>query len=141
MDSISLGSESNAPLRAISNILGCYKLEPESLVNALSMRELEPFPALVDRPAVQPPLQANSYRRVFKHHFQFHPLNANPTAVNEHEFPERKDHPNLHDSFIPLADAARATRSQHVGSHHQTLERDEADRCWRTLRELRCLRQ
>ena len=54
-DSISLGYDNNRSLKAVSHILGCYTFYPESLANALSVCELEPFLSTTERHAIQPP--------------------------------------------------------------------------------------
>ena len=54
-DSISLGYDNNRSLKAVSHILGCYIFHPESLANALSVCELEPFLSTTERHAIQPP--------------------------------------------------------------------------------------
>ena len=43
VDTVSLGAENNTDLQTISHLLGCFVLQPQSLVNALAICELEPF--------------------------------------------------------------------------------------------------
>lgn len=105
VDSICLGYEDKSAMRAISHSLGCYKFEPTSLMTALSMCELEPFLALIDRPLITAPGSAARSQYHFNASFNKF-LRASPTVFNNHEFPKRKDHPNINDSFIPLDAAA-----------------------------------
>lgn len=56
VDNICLGNEDNAVPRAISHSLGSCKFEPKTLLNALSMCELEPFLSLTDQPPITPPV-------------------------------------------------------------------------------------
>lgn len=107
LDSICRGEETGGELHAISHALGCYKLEPTSLVNALAICELEPFLALTDRPSLVVKMPASISRSAFRTCFLSMPFEILPTVVTEHQIPKRKNHPNQNDSFIPLADAAR----------------------------------
>lgn len=113
VDSICLGREDNRAMRAISHILGCYKFQPASLATALSMCELEPFLALIDRPPITAAVTPSAM--MFQHQFPSRfsrALSTSPTVFNDHEFPQRKDHPSLNDSFIPLDAAARRPGGQ-----------------------------
>jgi ubiquitin-protein ligase/uncharacterized protein YegL len=107
LDSICLGPATNNQLLAISDTLGCYKLVPFSLANAMAMSEMAVVLSLVDRPDFETPAKKSWTRPTFMANFHNRVQTVSSTVVNEHTFPEHKTHPNLGDTFIPLADAAR----------------------------------
>lgn len=121
LDSISLGSEYNQSLKAVSHILGCYRFHPESLANALAICELEPFLSITERDSVQPPASLPRKRSGFNAYLRNESTYASYTVANSDNFPKRKDHPNLHDSMISLSDAVRrpapATNPAAAGSN------------------------
>lgn len=107
LDSICLGSEKNTKLFAISHTLGCYKFSPFSLANALQICEMEVVLGLIDRPSLVAVAQKAWSRSTFRARFLSGQQAVRSTVVNDHTFPQHKTHPNMDDTFIPLADAAR----------------------------------
>ena len=120
LDSICLGGEENTMLWTISDTLGCYKFAPFSLANALAICELECVLSLNDRPDIETPAEKSWTRSKFMTNFLGRMGDVEPTVVDEHTLPPHKPHPNLDDSFIPLADASRIpggrTTSNAVGA-------------------------
>jgi ubiquitin-protein ligase len=116
LDSIYLGNETNKILLAISDTLGCYKFAPFSLANALSICELETVLSIVNRPDLVALAKKSWSRPTFRVHFLGRVRIVQPTTVNDHHLPPTKPHPNLEDSFIPLADAARLPRNRTVNA-------------------------
>jgi ubiquitin-protein ligase len=107
LDSICLDDESNTMLLAISDTLGCYKFAPFSLANALSICELDTVLSPLNRPDLVAPAKKSWPRPKFKAQFLSRVYTVRSTVVDDHNLPPQKPHPNLEDSFIPLADAAR----------------------------------
>lgn len=96
------GSENNVDLRTVSYLLGCYRFHPTSLVNALSITEMEPFLSLTERPTITPPTGTPKQRLQFMSHFWTARHRASSTLVDEDNVPPRKEHPNLRDEFVQL---------------------------------------
>lgn len=105
VDTISLGDENNLDLRTVSHLLGCYSLHPTSLVNALAICEMEPCLSLTERPPIQPPPSIPSHRLQYMAYFWKAKADARYTVVTQNRFPPRKEHPNLHDTFVQLTAA------------------------------------
>ena len=103
IDSFCLGKEVNRDLRLLCYWTGGYKFHPQSLGQAMAICELEPVLNQLERP----PREIPSSSRAFLHgsNFFFPPNEqvAKPETVTEDIYPKRKEHPNLHDSFIELA--------------------------------------
>ncbi|KAI5358581.1 putative ubiquitin-conjugating enzyme E2, von Willebrand factor, type A, U-box [Septoria linicola] len=108
VDSVALGNENSIDLRMLSQLTGGYRFKPSSLVNALSMVEMEPFLSLTERPdsAVFLPANAPTFRPTFENYFNLHKYSARITTVTSENFPARKSHENLEDDLIQLAAAS-----------------------------------
>ncbi|OQO07344.1 hypothetical protein B0A48_07041 [Cryoendolithus antarcticus] len=107
VDTVSLGREENEGLRTLSYVLGGYTFKPSSLANALAMCEIKPVLSLTERPTPRPVMASGTDRGVHKAHFTVSKWRASYTTVSEDNFPERKPHPNVNDTFIPLSAASQ----------------------------------
>ncbi|KAK8073446.1 hypothetical protein PG994_004345 [Apiospora phragmitis] len=116
VDSVSLGQERNSDLRPLSYLLGAYRFHPTTLANALAICELEPFLSLTERPAVSPPARGLRDRTSALTDFKRAKSRAGTTEANEHEFPERKPHPNMNDYFIQLSNFVKSRAATSGGS-------------------------
>ena len=116
VDSFCLGNEDNQDLRAISYLTSGYKFAPKSLEQAMSICEMEPVLAQMERdheqikseretklPKREP---GDSLRR-----FTVATWYATPEIVTKDVFPKRKEHPNLKDQFIELLAVSRRVLS------------------------------
>ncbi|GIZ49598.1 hypothetical protein CKM354_001262800 [Cercospora kikuchii] len=76
VDSVSLGNADSVDLRTLSQLTGGYRFKPSSLVNALSMVEMEPFLSLLERPesAYAIPTGAPTFLPAFKGFFDAYKL-------------------------------------------------------------------
>ena len=99
------GNENNVDLRTLSYLLGCYRFQPTSLVNALAICEMEPFLSISERPTPLPPPDTPRHRLQFMGHFWNARYLATPTVVTSEILPPRKEHPNLRDDFVQLSAA------------------------------------
>lgn len=108
VDSVNIGDENSRGLRTLSELTGGYRFKPTSLVNALSMVELEPFLSLTERPdtATILPTGAPSYRASFQHWFKAYKHSSRITPFGIDNYPPRREHTNLHDDFIELTAAS-----------------------------------
>ncbi|EME80089.1 uncharacterized protein MYCFIDRAFT_177070 [Pseudocercospora fijiensis CIRAD86] len=106
VDSIALGSHTARDLRGLSYLLGGYAFHPTSLANALAVCELEPFLSITERPDTPLPLGTSTSRPLVKSKFYQARSNARWTKFNENQFPARKEHPNMNNSFILLSAAS-----------------------------------
>ncbi|PIA90444.1 putative bifunctional E2/E3 enzyme [Cercospora beticola] len=109
VDSVSLGNADSGDLRTLSQLTGGYRFKPTSLVNALSMVEMEPFLSLLERPesAYAIPTGAPIFLPAFKGFFDAYSMYRVRTAtVTGDNYPARKAHANLEDDFIELAAAS-----------------------------------
>ncbi|TKA69329.1 hypothetical protein B0A55_07452 [Friedmanniomyces simplex] len=154
LDSICLGGEYNTELRATSYLLGCYRLQPESLENGLAIAEvhedgaifrlqplirvqMEPFLSFSERPSITAPPGTPRNMMELLPRFRTATHHAQPTVVNDETFPPRKLHPNLHDDFIELSAAAAARGS----STNSGLPPRSSLRMTRILREMQKVNQ
>ncbi|KXT06246.1 hypothetical protein AC578_9181 [Pseudocercospora eumusae] len=114
VDSIALGSQTAQDLRGLSHLLGGYAFHPTSLANALAMCELEPFLSITERPDTPLPLGTSTSRPSVQSKFYQARSNARWTKFNENQFPARKEHPNMNNSFILLSAASARSISHAV---------------------------
>ncbi|KAK3715699.1 hypothetical protein LTR37_006924 [Vermiconidia calcicola] len=118
---ISDGADTKSITNTAQDIIWRLKeagVAPDTLVNALSICELEPFLSLSERPALVPPPGTPRNRIAFMGHFWRAKREARTTTVTEHVFPPRKEHPNLRDEFVQLT--AAASRPVNVSSSGST---------------------
>nr|OQO26960.1 hypothetical protein B0A51_05959 [Rachicladosporium sp. CCFEE 5018] len=107
VDTVILGDTDNKELAALSGILGGYSFKPTSLINALAMCEMEPFLSITERPTIVLSANLSRERYAFGSQFRRRMWNTTYTEVSDTRFPERKAHPNVNDSFIPLSAATQ----------------------------------
>ena len=107
VDSVALGSQNSLDLRMLSQLVGGYRFKPTSLVNALSMVEMEPFLSLTERPDSAVTLPGTPpYRPLFQTYFHTEKYSARITPFGSDNYPARKEHGNIHDDFIELSAAS-----------------------------------
>ncbi|PVH87391.1 hypothetical protein DL98DRAFT_448903 [Cadophora sp. DSE1049] len=126
VDSFCLGNEDNVDLRTVSYLTGGYKFKPESLEQAMAMMELEPVLSQLERPPIVIPSQSQSHPYDLYLRFAFAKDKAVPEVVTSEIFPQRRVHPNIHDSFVQLSSlSTNALQSQgsvntHSGANLRT---------------------
>ena len=108
VDSVSIGNEDTLALRKISYFTGGYKFVPSSIEEASGLCELEPVLSVHERPPVSRPSVSVSQANF--HWYKWVEL-ARPDPVTTDEFPARKTHGSLDDSFIQIAQIEKATSS------------------------------
>ena len=104
VDSFCIGDEDNVALRTLSWLTGGYKFIPESLDAAMAISELEPVLSQSDRASGSPRFQRRPLTRLS---FAQASANAKADVVNRDICPQRKQHPNLQDSFIAVSEMNR----------------------------------
>ena len=104
VDSFCIGDEDNVALRTLSWLTGGYKFIPESLDAAMAISELEPVLNQNDRASRSPRFLG---RPLTKLSFAQASANAKADVVNRDICPQRKQHPNLQDSFIAVSEMSR----------------------------------
>lgn len=102
LDSFSLGNEDNKELRAVSYLTGGYVFVPKDLESAMAICEMEPFQSQLERPPIARPHQSRSIQG--KAQALAAAAIATPEIVTRDEFPQRKQHPNLEDSFFEISE-------------------------------------
>ncbi|USW57709.1 Putative ubiquitin-conjugating enzyme E2, von Willebrand factor, type A, U-box [Septoria linicola] len=125
VDSVALGNENSIDLRMLSQLTGGYRFKPSSLVNALSMVEMEPFFSLTERPdsAVFLPANAPNFRPTFENYLNLHKYSARITTVTSENFPARKSHENLEHDFIrPCSSISSPSRSMLAANELRTYD-------------------
>ncbi|KAK8071273.1 hypothetical protein PG997_011476 [Apiospora hydei] len=120
VDSISLGGGDKNYLMNMSHRLGGYLFQPKTLLQALTICELEPFLSLTERPTAQIPKQLTI------------------TQADEDIFPPRKKHPNSDGSFICVTTFAETHATDRAG---RPGTRPSKLRTARLLQEIRALAQ
>ncbi|KAM3414997.1 hypothetical protein BST61_g10134 [Cercospora zeina] len=106
VDSVALGNSNSKDLRTLSQLTGGYRFKPSSLVNALSIVEMEPFLSLLERPETALPGWAPTFLPAFLNFFDSFKYRVRTTTATSDNFPARKTHANLQDDFIELKSAS-----------------------------------
>ncbi|KIW95993.1 uncharacterized protein Z519_03059 [Cladophialophora bantiana CBS 173.52] len=96
VDSVCIGEENNSALRTVSYLTGGYKFVPNSVEEASALCELEPVLSIHERPRIYRPMSAS----FFSFPRTTHSARADP--VTRDDFPDRKTHENLSDTFIQI---------------------------------------
>lgn len=106
VDSVCIGNEENSSLRTVSFLTGGYKFVPKTIEDASALCELEPVLSIFERPPVarQPLISAISVTR-----FSYR---ATPDPVTRDQFPARRTHENLNDSFIQIRKIEKVASQQ-----------------------------
>ena len=101
MDSFCLGNDPSPELRAISYLTGGYKFLPKTLEQAMAICEMEPMLSQLERPAIERHVLVRPLSQI---EFSTLSKRATPDVVTRDVYPQRKQHPNLDDTFIALSD-------------------------------------
>lgn len=105
IDSFCIGDEDNEDLRTVSYMSGGYKFTPATLEEAMAICEMEPVLNQLERPPIkQVPVRRSSFfdfRRAKRY--------AGAEIVTRDQYPQRKQHSNLTDSFVEVSNFARTT--------------------------------
>jgi hypothetical protein len=109
LDSVSIGDENNLDLRTVSYLTGGYAFVPRKLEDAVGVCELEPVLSQQERPSIVRPITPTL---LTAHVFRLAKVHANPTPFTRDDFPARKKHPRLEDTFIKVA--ALQSRAQNA---------------------------
>lgn len=107
VDIICLGNEDDADLRSLSHLLGAYIFHPRDLTTALAICEMEPVLSLLERPEIITPWAVSLHGLAVATKFSMVRDHASPTVVTRDVYPQRKEHPNIQDSFVLLAETVR----------------------------------
>jgi len=106
VDSVCIGDEDNSELRTLSWMTGGYKFIPSTIEAASVLCELEPVLSIYERPAVSRQLQTSVLN------FTFLNDKAKPDPVTRDEFPARRSHQNLGDTFVQIGQFERIATHQ-----------------------------
>lgn len=112
VDSFCLGKEDNTDLQTLSYMTGGYKFEPSNLEEAMAICEMEPVLSLVERPDADLPRNSSRHAGNALYRFQHAKKSLIVDRATRDQFPHRKVHPQLADSFVELKSSARNTSSQ-----------------------------
>ncbi|KIX05990.1 uncharacterized protein Z518_03964 [Rhinocladiella mackenziei CBS 650.93] len=93
VDSVCIGEEDNSELRTLSYRTGGYKFVPNSIEEASALCELEPVLSIHERPPVSRPTH-QWFSQSTRH--------AIPDPVTRDQYPARKTHKNLNDTFVRI---------------------------------------
>ncbi|KAI4677039.1 hypothetical protein J4E81_010999 [Alternaria sp. BMP 2799] len=106
VDSFCLGAGvNNADLKRISFLTGGYVFQPKTLEEAMAICEMEPVLSLSERPDRSH--KGSIFRRAYLaapdiSNFRVADLMGKVEQVSRDEFPDRKQHPQLAESFVEL---------------------------------------
>ena len=106
VDSFCLGDESeNTELKTVSFLTGGYVFQPKNLEEAMAICEMEPVLSLSERPD----MSTRGSRHLLNYranpnfyHFRAAGRVGKIEQVNRDDFPDRKKHPQLSESFVEL---------------------------------------
>jgi hypothetical protein len=106
VDSVCIGDEDNSALRTASYLTGGYKFVPSTIEEASALCELEPVLSIFERPVVsrQPLSSVCSFSRLSHR--------AKPDPVTRDQFPARRTHENLKDTFVQIGQFERIATQQ-----------------------------
>ena len=120
VDSFCLGAGSeNTHLKIISFLTGGYVFHPKSLEEAMAIYEMEPVLSLSERPDRS---KDSGYLRNYlelpsRWTFLAAERMGKVEQVTRDEFPDRKQHPQLGDSFVELGNFNRSSSSSRTDSN------------------------
>jgi hypothetical protein len=103
---------------------GGYKFQPQALEDAMAICEMEPVLSLWERPAPELPVFSSS--RLYTtdlYRFQKAKEWVEVDLATRDQFPKRKEHPQLAESFVELGHFARRASSQSRSDNNQRLSR------------------
>ncbi|KAJ4503131.1 hypothetical protein HRR77_008557 [Exophiala dermatitidis] len=109
VDSVSISSDSSSTLdlRLLSYLTAGYKFSPKTIEEAAALCELEPVLSIDERPPINQPSD----------HYSSADQVAQPDHVTNDEYPARKTHPKVNDSFVHIAAQSQRTgRSDSVNN-------------------------
>ncbi|KAH6866487.1 hypothetical protein BKA58DRAFT_403368 [Alternaria rosae] len=121
VDSFCLGKEhENTDLTAVSYLTGGYVFQPMTLEEAMAICEMEPVLSLLERPDKS--LKGNEYYNGFfanpdLYHFYLAREMGKVEEVSHDKFPERKEHPQLSESFVRLGYFDRSISANRTGNN------------------------
>lgn len=106
VDSVCIGDEDNSALRAVSFATGGFKFVPNTIEEASVLCELEPVLSIYERPVVsrQPLFLVSNFSQLS--------YRAKPDPVTRDEFPARRSHENLEDTFVQIGQFERIATQQ-----------------------------
>ncbi|KAJ9607164.1 hypothetical protein H2200_008236 [Cladophialophora chaetospira] len=130
VDSVCIGNSSNRALRTISYCTGGYKFVPTSVEETSALCELEPVLSIHERPPTLRPVSESGLNFILA---QSSPNNK-ADQVTRDEYPARKTHENLNDSFVQIG---RFERTRVSSSSDQQTSAVSSLRSRRLLQEVR----
>lgn len=107
LDSICLGTADHTELQALGNLTGGYIFSPSTMEEAMAICEMEPVLSQLERPDVTLPEHARRYLSQPVRRFRNAESKARVSRVTQDEYPKRKDHPGLSESYVELNQFAR----------------------------------
>ncbi|OAP65267.1 hypothetical protein AYL99_01239 [Fonsecaea erecta] len=105
VDSVCIEKEENRELRSVSCYAGGYKFTPTSLEQTAILCDLEPVLSIHERPRGPRTMSA----RLPISHLATYAAKPDPVFISD--FPARKTHENLHDTFVPVSRIERMTHA------------------------------
>ena len=121
VDSFCLGQgANNADLKSISFLTRGYVFQPKSLEEAMAICEMEPVLALSERPDMSH--KGSIHRRTYLTNpgpinFSLAERIGRVQQVSRDEFPDRKKHPQLAESFVELGQFSRSSSINRTDSN------------------------
>ncbi|KEF63504.1 uncharacterized protein A1O9_01482 [Exophiala aquamarina CBS 119918] len=106
VDSVCIGDEDNSALRTVSYCTGGYRFVPNTIEEASVLCELEPVLSIYERPIV------SRQSLFFLTNFSQLSYRAKPNPVTRDEFPARRTHDNLRDTFVQIGQFERIATQQ-----------------------------
>lgn len=102
---------------------GGYKFQPQTLEEAMAICEMEPVLSLLERPDAALPEISSRHARNALFRFQKARQDVVTDHVTQNQFPERKEHPQLAQSFIELGHFARQNSTQTRSDNNERISR------------------
>ncbi|KAF2789615.1 hypothetical protein K505DRAFT_341133 [Melanomma pulvis-pyrius CBS 109.77] len=107
LDSICLGISNHTELKTLGNLTGGYIFSPSTMEEAMAICEMEPVLCQIERPDVTLPKHARRYLSQPARRFRNAKSETRANGVTQDEYPKRKDHPGLSESYVELSQISR----------------------------------
>jgi uncharacterized protein YegL len=107
VDSFCLGNVDNSDLQSLSHLTGGYKFRPDQMEHAMAICEMEPVLSSLERPDIALPTIAKRLYSNPATYFKQAKHSVEVDVVTRDDFPLRKEHPLLSETYVELGRFAR----------------------------------
>ena len=105
-DSVCIGDQDNSSLRTVSWFTGGYKFVPKNVEDATGLCELEPVLSIFEREVPKRQLMISNLNYAMMRR------SVKPDPFTRDNFPARKNHESLHDTFVRVTNLEKTATQE-----------------------------